>query len=231
MPGPIKAISLKKICFFLVLFLCFFSQGILANNPQVFFRDWARIDINGAFNNDFPDFRYDTYFENRNLETRLDGSIGYKLTPLISLWNGFTWISPNRDQLPLIYRPWQQVTWEIFKKNRVVMFQTRTRLEELKQEYESQWALRLRERWRIALPQRLPHKFTPVVYDEIFFNLTRPAWLDTGTLDQNWFFAGVDTPTWHKTFVEMGYLNQYIFSEPVQRMAHTVYVAFMIQMS
>lgn len=200
-------------------------------NPEVFFRDWNRVDISGPFSNDFPDLRYDAYIENRNQETRLDSSIGYRLTPLVSLWSGFTWISPNQNHSPSIYRPWQQVTWELFNKNPIVMFQTRTRLEELKEEYQPQWALRLRERWRIAFPNRLPHKLTPVLYDEIFININRPPWVDTKTIDQNWFFAGVDTPTWKKTYVEIGYVNQYIFSEPTQRMAHILSVAFIIRLS
>lgn len=207
------------------------SQTALAINPEVFFRDWNRIDVSGPFSSDFPDLRYDAFVENRNLETRLDFATGYRLTPLISLWSGFTWISPNINQPAQIYRLWQQVTWELFEKNPRMMFQIRTRLEELKQEYEPQWAVRLRERWRIAFPEKLPHKTTPVLYDEIFFNINRPPWVDTKTIDQNWLFIGIDTPSWKKTFVEIGYINQYIFSEPTQRMAHILSVAFIMQLS
>jgi hypothetical protein len=149
---------------------------------------------------------------------------------LISTWAGFTWISPN-DGSPQIYRPWEQVIWELLDKNPVILFQTRTRIEQLKQEFQPEWLWRLRERARVAFPERLPDKLTPVIYDEVFFNINKPVWISTDVVDQNRFFVGVDTKKWKNTFVEVGYINQYIFSEPTNKMAHIFSLSLMIELS
>jgi hypothetical protein len=219
---------LKKIIFFWFLLLLMTSQVGLAGNPETFFREWTKIDVTGPLNPVLPDLRFEGFFETRNFETRLDGSFGYRFTPLISLWSGFTWIAPNENQLPQTYRPWQQIVWDLFEKNSKVLFTTRTRVEELKHEGQPEWYLRMRERWRLAFPRLLPHKITPVIYDELFFSLNKPVWVNTQTIEQNRAFIGIDTPRWKNTYVEIGYINQYIFSQPTQRMSHILNVYFMI---
>lgn len=215
---------MKKILF---VFLSILVTPVYATDTEHFFREWSKIDVTGPYSTDWSDFRYEAFFENRNQETRLDFSSGYRFTPLVSLWGGFTWISPN-DGSPQIYRPWEQVVWELFEKKSDVLFQTRTRLEQLKQEFQPEWLWRVRERWRLALPGKLPGQWTPVLYDEVFFNINQPSWISTRTIDQNRVFVGVDTKPWKNSFIEFGYLNQYIFSEPTNRVAHIFSISLMI---
>lgn len=210
-----------------VLYLLFFTPVAFATAPTAYYREWSKIDVTGPLITDLPDWRYEAFVESRNQETRLDFSTGYKLTPLVSFWSGFTWISPN-DGSAQIYRPWQQIIWELFDKNPLLVFQTRTRLEELKQEGQPEWLWRVRERWRVAFPAMLAHEITPVVYDEIFFNLNQPVWIRTDVVDQNRFFVGVDLPPIKNTFLEIGYINQYIWITPVNHIAHIISASLMI---
>jgi uncharacterized protein DUF2490 len=219
--GPLRYLSL--LCLFL---LCFGSIA-LASDPTEFFREWSKIDVSGPIGPELSDVRYEAFVESRNQETRLDSAGGFRITPLVSFWNGFTWISPN-DGSPRIYRPWQHVVWELLDKNSPIQFQTRTRLEELKQESQPEWLWRVRERWRVSFPNLLAKKFTPVISDEIFLNVNKPVWVNPGVVDQNRAFIGVDSPTWKHTFVEIGYLNQYRYTTPVNQMAHIALVTFMI---
>jgi hypothetical protein len=198
-----------------------------AEETATLFREWSKIDVTGPFTQEFPNLRYEAFIESRNQETRLDGAVGWRLLPLVSVWSGYTWISPN-DGGAQIYRPWQQVIWELLDKNPVLLFQTRTRLEELKQQGRPEWLLRLRERWRLAFPNRIAGRFTPVISDEIFLNFNQPGWTSPGFFDQNRFFIGIDTPVWKKTFVELGYLNQYRLTQPTPTLAHVLLVSFMI---
>lgn len=217
----------NKKCWFFWFWLVLVSPAAWASDPTVFFREWSKIDVTGAFDPNSPDLRYEAFVESRNKETRLDFSTGYRFSRLVSFWSGYTWISPN-DGSPQIYRPWQQVVWELLDKNPIMVFQTRTRLEELKQQGQPQWLLRGRERWRVAFPERLPRKFTPVIYDEVFFNFNQPSWVNPGFLDQNRVFVGVDSPPWKNSFVEIGYINQYRFITPVNHLAHILSVSLMI---
>ena len=204
----------------------FYSHSICHGPPHEFFREWSKIDVTGPFSSDWPDFRYEAFVENRNQETRLDFSTGYRFSPLVSVWNGFSWISPNNGTAQT-YRAWQQIIWELFDKNPIILFQTRTRLEEHKREGQPELLLRGRERWRVAFPERLG-KLTPVLYDEIFVNFNHPAWVNQGFIDQNRVFIGVDTPVWKNSFWEMGYINQYLFTTPVNRMVHILSISLMI---
>jgi Protein of unknown function (DUF2490) len=209
--------------FFLLLWFLVY-QAVAAPVHDV--REWSKVDVTGAISPEFSDVRYEAFFETRNRETRLDFATGYRFSPLISVWNGFTWISPN-DGSPEVYRPWQQLLWNVVERHPLLVLQSRTRLEELKREGQPEWLLRVRQRWRAAFPGKLG-RFTPVIYDEVFFNCNQPAWVNTGIIDQNRLFVGVDTPSWHDTFVELGYLNQYIFNDPTPRMTHAILAYFMI---
>lgn len=216
-----------RIVYCTILF--FFTPIAFATPPTEFFREWSKIDVTGPYYAEWRNLRYEAFVESRNQETRLDFSTGYRFSPLVSVWSGFTWISPN-DGRPQIYRPWQQVISELVIKNPVMVLQLRSRMEELKQEGQPEWSLRWRERVRLAFPEKLGGKFTPVFYDEIFLNLNQPAWVNTRFIDQNRLFLGVDSPVWKNTFVEIGYINQYFFQVPVDRIAHILSVSWMIEL-
>ena len=117
--------------------------------------------------------------ESRNEETRLDFANGYKFTPLVSFWSGFTWISPN-DGNAQIYRPWQQVIWEILDKNPVIVISNpdpNRRTQTAKDNPNGDGNCGNAGELHSLLES--PKKFTPVLYDEIFFNLNQPVWVRT----------------------------------------------------
>ncbi|MBS0351749.1 MAG: DUF2490 domain-containing protein, partial [Proteobacteria bacterium] len=194
----------------LLLIYFFWITGAWAANSTHFVREWSKIEVTGPIFLDFPDFRYESYIESRNQELRIDAAGGYKLTPLISLWSGFTWINPNTGG-PQTYRNWQHAVWELLEKNKVISIQLRSRIEEHKEQDQPEWLYRWRERLRLAFPESLG-KLTPVLYDEGFMNLNRPAWVSPGFLDANRAFIGIDTPPWNNTVLEIGYINQIRFT-------------------
>jgi hypothetical protein len=214
---------------YLLTFFCLWlipAAMVAATEPTNFFAEWSKVDLTGPFGQPGSNWRYEAFVESRNQELRLDFSSGYRISPLLSVWSGFTWIMPNNGSAD-IYRPWQQVIWELFEKDSLVLLQIRSRLEQYKQEGQPEWLVRVRERCRVAFPKALKI-LTPVIYDEIFFNLNQPAWVNPGTIDQNRFFAGVDTLPWKNSFIEVGYLNQYRFTQPVNNVVHILSISLMI---
>jgi Protein of unknown function (DUF2490) len=211
----------KKLSLLLLLISYFFSlTNAWAEETIDFFREWSKLDVTGPIFLNFPDYRFESFIESRNEELRVDIAGGYRMTPLISLWSGFTWINPNTGA-PQTYRNWQHAVWELLEKNKVISIQLRSRIEEHKQQNQPEWLYRWRERLRVAFPEALG-KLTPVVYDEGFMNLNRPTWVNPGFLDLNRAFIGIDTPPWKNTVLEFGYLNQIRFTTPVHQVTHAI---------
>lgn len=208
------------------IFLVFMLTAAVAD-PEQFFQDWTRIDVTGPLGPDLSNLRYLADIENRNEQLRPELGVGYRITPLISVWGTYTQIISN-DGSPPLSRPAQQVIWELFERNADMLVQIRTRSEEFKQEGQPEWLWRWRERVRIAFPNKIAGKFTPVMWEEVLLNLNHPEWVNPGFLDQNRAFIGIDSPVWKNTFVETGYINQYRFTQPVNQMSHILFVGLMI---
>ena len=62
---------------------------------------------------------------------------------------------------------------------------------------------------------------------KVFVNANRPSWVNTQVIDQNRLFAGVDIPASKESFLEVGYLYQYIFSSPAV-VTHVLSISWMI---
>lgn len=103
----------------------------------------------------------------------------------------------------------QQLNWDIIITPKFI-FNDTTRLEERKDFDDSPWSFRIRQMLSIRLPiQCWPHH-NVVLFDEIFFNLNNPGWIDSRTLiDQNRFFIGIGTQLSRQVNFDIGYIKQY----------------------
>ena len=104
------------------------------------------------------------------------------------------------------YRIWEQALWHRQIDSTSII--SRTRLEERKSLYFSEWAMRLRERLTISTP--MTQNLSMVISNEIFMNLNHTNWIITQTLDQNRAYIGIEQALSKSAFLSIGYMNQYL---------------------
>ncbi len=123
------------------------------------------------------------------------------------------------------YRLWQQINWRhhlLFGS-----FSTRSRLEERKSLSFSNWAYRFRQ--RIGLNKPLSKNLSLIMANEIFFNLNNVNWIITNWLDQNRALLGIEQRMTEKTYLAVGYMNQYL-STPVPQYNHVLWINWRIDL-
>lgn len=131
----------------------------------------------------------------------------YKVTPALTLGQGYAWfLYPISDTTE--HRVWQQglYTRTIGKLN----LEHRARLEERFLE-GLDTSLRARYRFQAIYPLGKTEKWSIVASNEVFIHLTSSS--DAGIrqgFDQNRLYAGIRRNLGKQTFVEGGYLMQYI---------------------
>ena len=160
---------IKKIIGFVLLILSINSFAII-NQAKL----WGGIDISGSlFDN--SNFLYDFAPQTRtNLttheyqETQTNLALGYKILPNFTLWQGYTSILPGTSTTQNNY--WQQGVWEIVEQPHFNL-ENRMRIDERRRVGELQWSDRFRDRILLSFPAMLFNKLTPIIYDEVFFNL------------------------------------------------------------
>jgi len=149
----------------------------------------------------------DPYFDTAILR----GGLGKAVNPRLNFWLGYDFIPFTQDNPTRIeyeHRPWQQLIFQVPTES-TPYITLRTRLEERYQPDESGIALRLRQRATLTFKEITKKSFTPIAYEEVFFNPNNPDWVSTRTLSQNRVFLGGNLPWTRKRIVEMGYVNQY----------------------
>lgn len=159
-------------------------------------------------------------------EQLLRSFVGYQFNPNLTFSLGYQWDSRHfvTGRKP-INRILQQLGLTVYKKDRVNITK-RLRLEERKLENHLQWNTRLREQLRIDVAKFFANKYSGIIWDEVFINLDRPSWVRTNTVEQNRLFAGIGIPTLKSSSVQIGYLNQYVFSHQGNRMNHILFVGY-----
>lgn len=159
----------------------------------------------------------------------LQGGLGYRPHPGLSSWIGYQWNSFNPIfNLGRENRIFEQVLWEIWNDSFFAL-RTRTRLEQRNRMHNPEWSNRLREKISFYFPQ-IKNRYTPLIYDELFFNLTKPDWVSSSTLEQNRAFIGMDISLSKKVFLELGYLQQSFYGLQ-QRTNHILYISININSS
>lgn len=127
-------------------------------------------------------------------------AVNYALTPELSVWMGYLWMPtffPSRNDE---HRLWQQLVY-VNKIDRFTVF-NRFRLEE---RFLDPVVFRLRNLLRFQLNFTESDSWGAVIYDELFFNLT-------GSFDQNRLFLGINVKVAENVRIDLGYLNNLIFS-------------------
>lgn len=181
---------------------------------------WTAIDFKGSLTENIqyylePQLRLisrSPCFDEANMYVGL----GYPATPKVTLWLGNMFITSHKvdNGNTQQYRIWEQISWDVLG-NDFIQIDSRTRLEQRKQEHQASWALRVRERVSLSFPLNRSGYFF-VLYDEIFLNANHPSWVSNAFLSQNRAFAGFSIPVGKSTHLETGYLNQYVVGSPDQ---------------
>lgn len=204
--------TVKKCLIVLLLVFCIPAFAVIDQ-----WKLWGGLDITGSlFGN--PNLLYDFFPQTRtNLttdqydETHTEAGIGYKVLPSVSLWLGYTSVLPGI--VPEENDVWQQVMWTLINQDHFTLL-SRTRLEERDNINQAQMADTLRQKVSLLFPQTIG-KLTPMFYDEVFFNLNHPAWVNHQAISQNRVFVGVRVPVVKHVTFDIGYLNQYVFTNIV----------------
>lgn len=162
-------------------------------------------------------------------EALLYAGIGYQTTPDLILFLGNAWVTSRKSTGNYVQenRVWQQANWNPINTCLFNLL-SRTRLEERKNISEPQWAFRLRERIMVRIPLKNWENHSLVLFDEVFFNLNHPKWLSNNNFfSQNRAFIGIGTKISTQTSLDIGYINQYQFTNPKQ-MSNILYFSLNI---
>jgi hypothetical protein len=152
--------------------------------------------------------------------------LGWQSTPNLSLWGGYQWTSHNQlTGSNQVNRLWQQLLWQILKKEPVILT-SQSRVEERAQQNQAQWNIRFRQQVTVEFPKSISNKPTPVFWDEVFFNITKPSWVSNKTVDQNRAFLGVNILISTSNTLSVGYLNQYDFKSTANQMNNIIFIGF-----
>lgn len=151
-------------------------------------------------------------------EAFIYAGIGYQTTPDLILFLGDASVVSRKTTGNYVHenRVWQQANLSVINNDSFNLL-SRTRLEERKNLSESQWAVRLRERLMVRIPLRNWVTHSLVLSDEVFFDLNHPKWIgNNNVFAQNRAFIGIGTKISKQTSFDIGYLNQYQFTNPNQ---------------
>lgn len=155
--------------------------------------------------------------------------VGYQPSPDLVLWlmDGYYYIQNSNGTLSHQNFLREQLNWDVKRTSRMDVSSV-TRLEERKNFAETQWALRFRQRGMLRLPFRHWENHSLVVFDEVFFNLNHPKWVNSNSvLEQNRAFVGIGTQLTKEVGFDIGYLNQYQI-RTVNVMGNVLYLVFNI---
>ena len=215
----------------LFLMLCF---SVNANAMKNSARLWGAVQFSSpVFNSKSWEYRLELHARSQlnDSEKDRDSSIlrlgvGHILNNRQTIWLGYDAVPSLEDDggVNVEQRLWQQLSWSVFE-NRKNQWQSRTRLEERKDEGSDDIAYRLRQRFTVSLNERLFWHAIPVIYDELFINLNRPSWVTTEVVDQNRFFLGIKIPIGKKSSLQIGYINQVQFKDSENQMNHILSIS------
>ncbi len=157
-----------------------------------------------------------------------NAGMGYKVSSNWQIWFGQTLSADSQDAVARSldeYRLWQQIIWTGRRSS--VSFISRTRFEERKSLFFPDWAYRLRQ--RVLLNKPLSNNLSIVMSDEIFVSMNKPNWITTDHLDQNRAYLGVEQRMSQKTYLGVGYMNQYL-STPTAQSNHVLWINWRIDL-
>jgi len=220
---------LRKII--LSLLILFFSQWVYADTTVHRVSSWNNVKFEGRIKDPWL-YLLESDVRIGNGKSFLDrgtirSALGYELKEHLTLWLGYDFKPIYEDDdgdFNLEQRIWQQVKWDLINKEHFI-FTSRTRFEQRTRMDSSGVALRLRQRFIVELIDLFDSKITPIIYEELFFNLNHPEWINDDTLNQQRAFFGFQFPLQKHVNLRLGYINQYLIREPHNIMNHVIYVS------
>lgn len=145
-------------------------------------------------------------------------AIGWRVTPRLSIYQGYARILQPEGADRRENRSFQQVSWTAISLPSVEV-QSRTRLEQRWLEGSGDAGHRLRQMVRLELPlERRARAPGALVWGEGFVALNDTAWGARRGFDQLRAFAGVEVPVAKRSTMEVGYLAQ-VVNQPAGRTA------------
>ena len=181
-------------------------------------KDWSSFTLTGNYNwflyNVEPQLRL-INADNPFNQFLINAGGGRQVLPFLELWLGQTMTTTSQDASDRSleeYRTWEQaiMKFDILSAKLI----SRTRLEQRKSLDFPNWAGRIRERLMLTIP--LTENMSLAIGDEVLLNTKRPDWITTGTWDQNRAYIGVVQQLSNNLFLNVGYMNQHIFTKPAQ---------------
>lgn len=223
-----------KIYFLLVTFIvsCLIMKPVFSMVYHT--KLWTSAIVLGSFS-DNPKLKYyyepqirfidDSYKFNQFLF--LTG-LGYQINPNMVLLAGPGWIITENTQgvTNNEFRIWEQLNWNILP-NQSLSLISRTRLEQNQRINNAGVAVVLRERMWLRIPFKNWEGHSLSLFDEVFFNLTQPKWTTQRFFSQNRAFLGIGTQLSPSTILDVGYLNQYQLTSPIQ-LSNVLLVTFTV---
>lgn len=135
-------------------------------------------------------------------------AVGYQVTPSVSIWQGYAWITNYLPSFRDEHRLYQQLSYRrTLSKVRIF---SRTRLEQRFVRDAGGVAIRAREMLRLDIPFSDEHVWGLVFYDELFVNVNTVDSGPEGGFDQNRFFMGIRRKVNRYLSFDLGYQNQTI---------------------
>jgi hypothetical protein len=135
-------------------------------------------------------------------------SIGYQVTPHVSLWQGYTWAPKFNDGMRNENRVWQQVLFEHSYKD--IAITNRIRLEERFIANVPGTSVRGRHLFRLSKPFGHHKKWYLLTSNEFFVNINSKMGGPQSGFDQNRSFIGLGRKLTRHVSVEAGYQLQYV---------------------
>ena len=184
----------KTLC---VLCLCFICSSAFGAPSEHDAKLWTQINVDGPFFNTKLNYLLELHARFQDTSKPFEQAVtrlgfSYDINPIASVWLGYDF-TPTRGnvskQFENEHRPWQQLYVKAIHQGNFSL-DSRTRLEQRFSENEPGTAYRLRQQFTIKLPNIVGKKITPVLSEEIFFNLNHPSWVNEDSVDQNRIFAG-----------------------------------------
>ncbi len=155
-----------------------------------------------------------------------DIGIGYVIAPGVVIWGGLrSFVSTTSRTDPTTYtqqHPFQQIVWKMVDTPDFALT-SRSRVEERYLGNTNEWKLRLRQRFAAEFPEKLFNHYSPLFYNETHFNVGKGY-----AIPENRTFAGVYIPTSERSKLEVGYMNQQLFSPNITTFAHNLYLTLRV---
>lgn len=156
-------------------------------------------------------------------------SIGYNLSKNWSIWQGYAWITNYIPSFISEQRIWQQLLYEKqFERFPKLSLTNRFRTEERFIQRVSGAPFRIRNMLRLQYALDKNKKWSFVLFDEPFINLSSHNGGPQSGIDQNRLFVGVNRKFNAHVNAEAGYLMQYINipNSGVDKLNHNILVNF-----